>query len=71
MFRDLTLSKAQRSSLALHEAARLAEQRKEWYSAAELYEGAASLWPENGNGLLRRAEQCRSLCCGEDDQQDS
>lgn len=67
MFRDLTLSKAQRSSLALHEAARLAEQRKEWYSAAELYEGAASLCAEDGDDLLRRAEQCRSLCGNHDD----
>ncbi|MCZ9640989.1 hypothetical protein [Pseudomonas putida] len=36
MFRDLTMSKAQRSSQALHTAARLAEHRKKWYSAAEL-----------------------------------
>ena len=61
-FRDLTPSKAQRSSVALQTAARLAEHRRKYYSAAELYEAAASIWPYgNGSGLLRKAEQCRSL----------
>ncbi|CAH0274605.1 hypothetical protein [Pseudomonas carnis] len=61
-FRDLTPSKAQRSSAALHSAARLAEHHRKWYSAAELYEAAASIWPTgNGAGLLRKADLCRSL----------
>ncbi|EKT4558755.1 MULTISPECIES: hypothetical protein [Pseudomonas] len=70
MFRDLTMSKAQRSSHALHTAARLAEHRKKWYSAAELYEAAASLWPGKGISLMRRAEQCRSLVVDACDEMD-
>ncbi|HHW1937443.1 hypothetical protein ACPTKS_30795 [Pseudomonas aeruginosa] len=70
MFRDLTMSKAQRSSHALHTAARKAEHEKKWYSAAELYEAAASLWPGKGVGLMRRAEQCRSFVSSNRDDMD-
>ena len=71
-FRDLTPSKAERSSLALSTAARLAEQSQTWNTAAEFYEAAAELWP-TGTGrfrsgdvakLLRKAERCRSLADG-------
>lgn len=68
-FRDLTPSKTERSSLALATAARLAEQRQTWNTAAEFYEAAAELWPtRNGHyragdvaKLLRKADRCRSL----------
>ena len=62
-FRDLTPSKAERSSHALSTAARLAEQSQTWNTAAEFYEAAAEIWP-TGSGrykLLRKAERCRSL----------
>lgn len=68
-FRDLNPSKAERSSLALTTAARLAEQSQTWNTAAEFYEAAAELWPtRNGcfragdvTKLLRKAERCRNL----------
>lgn len=68
-FRDLTPSKAERSSAALFTAARVAEHSKTWNTAAEFYEAAAQLWP-TGFGhsragdihkLLRRADYCRSI----------
>jgi len=69
-FRDLTQSKAERSCHALQSAARLAELHKKWYSAAELYEAAASIWPGNGLTFMRRAEQCRSLIDSASDEMD-
>lgn len=69
-FRDLTQSKAERSCHALRSAARLAELHKKWYSAAELYEAAASIWPGNGMTYMRRAEQCRSLIDSARDEMD-
>lgn len=67
--RDLTPSKAERSSSALFTAAKRAELDRTYTIAAEFYEAAAELWP-TGNGhfrtsdvskLLRRAERCRSI----------
>lgn len=61
--RNLLPTKAERSSGAL----RAAELAHKWYSAAELYEAAASIWPTGAlntstsdvEKLLRKAEQCR------------
>ena len=69
-FRDLTQSKAERSCHALQSAARLAELHKKWYSAAELYEAAASIWPGNGLTYMRRAELCSSLVDSARDEMD-
>jgi len=60
-------TKAERSSTALRAAAREAEMASKWYSAAELYEAAASIWPSGAvrttatdqEKMLRKAEQCR------------
>lgn len=65
--RNLLPTKAERSSEALRAAARAAELASKWYSAAELYEAAASIWPTGAvntstsdlEKLLRKAEQCR------------
>jgi hypothetical protein len=74
-FRDLTPSKAERSSAALFTAARVAEHSKTWNTAAEFYEAAAQLWP-TGFGhsragdihrLLRRADLCRSMAEAKDE----
>ncbi|WP_225776453.1 hypothetical protein [Pseudomonas sp. Marseille-Q5115] len=66
-FRSLIPTKAERSSAALCAAAREAELKRKWFSAAELYEAAASILPcgavqTSANDmarLVRKAEQCR------------
>lgn len=63
---NLLPTKAEQSSGALRAAARAAELARKWYSAAELYEAAASIWPTGAvntptrdvEKLLRKAEQC-------------
>lgn len=67
--RDLRPTKAERSSAALRDAAQNAEFQRKWYSAAELYEAAASFCPPRAlrltqaeiNRMLRKADQCRQL----------
>ncbi|MDU9042806.1 hypothetical protein NHG97_29375 [Pseudomonas corrugata] len=67
--RDLRPTKAERSSAALRDAAKNAEFQRKWYSAAELYEAAASFCPPRAlrltqaeiDRLLRKADQCRQL----------
>lgn len=67
--RDLRPTKAERSSAALRDAAQNAEFQHKWFSAAELYEAAASFCPPRAlrmtqgeiNRMLRKADQCRQL----------
>ncbi|TES72057.1 hypothetical protein [Pseudomonas syringae group genomosp. 3] len=67
--RDLRPTKAERSSAALRDAAQNAEFHRKWFSAAELYEAAASFCPPRAlsltqseiNRMLRKADQCRQL----------
>ena len=67
--RDLRPTKAERSSAALRDAAKNAEFHRKWFSAAELYEAAASFCPPRAlrltqaeiNRMLRKADQCRQL----------
>ncbi|WP_313479276.1 hypothetical protein [Stutzerimonas kunmingensis] len=69
LIRDLTPTKAERSSVALRVAAERAEQERKWLSAAELYEAAGEVWPVGARALsggdiskmLRKAEQCRQM----------
>nr|WP_173195255.1 hypothetical protein [Pseudomonas sp. MC1] len=66
----LLIREARFAGHALQSAARLAELHKKWYSAAELYEAAASIWPGNGLSYMRKAEQCRSLVDSARDEMD-
>lgn len=69
LIRDLTPTKAERSSAALRAAAAKAEQDRKWLSAAELYEAAVEVCPVGARALrggdiskmLRKAEQCRQM----------